>query len=384
MTAITLTGLRKAFGSVRVLADLTLEVASGELLTILGPSGCGKTVLLRAIAGLERPDGGTIRFDDQEVTRLPAGERGAGFVSPESVILPYTSASKSWFSLLGRPKPAPASPRGNATARLEAIRDVLGSAASSLGEPGRRPTVQDPPHLSVAHCLVRGARVVLLDNPFAYLDAVQRDESKAKTAEMLRRCGVTAIHATHDRAEASGFGDRVAVMRNGRIDQAGRYDDLYARPANTFVASFLGVSVINLLSGSVTPEGLRLGGAPTGAASANNMAILPLPPEAVPAVAPGVQLIVGIRAETVRLVTGAEGLEARIVDEGRPLSDGRYLLTCTLITPGGDGPEIIAEVQATEGPLPVGTPVRLAIDPRQLQFFDAAGARIEVPGSPKI
>jgi ABC-type sugar transport system ATPase subunit len=233
----------------------------------------------------------------------------------------------------------------------------------------------------VARCLARGARVLLLDAPLAYLDAARRAEVRALTVGLLQRAGTTSIYATHDRAEAAAVGGRVAVMRGGRIEQVGRYEDLHRRPATTFVAGFVGVPAINLLAGVVVPEGLRLAPAaagPSGSARANPWTIS-LPPAIAAQVPPGTPLTVGIRAEAFRLAPdGDEGLPARVVDGGRPLGHERYLVTCALGTPAAPGPEIVAELRVPAGQaLPVDAPLRLAVDSGQVHLFDAAGNCID-------
>ncbi|MDQ3702389.1 MAG: ABC transporter ATP-binding protein [Chloroflexota bacterium] len=394
-TAITLTGVSKAFGSLRVLHDVTLALAPGDRLTLLGPSGCGKTVLLRVVAGLERPDGGTVAFDGRDVTRLPARERGAGMVSADRVMLPYTeprtllSSFLRLLRLLRRSSSRlSALAEGELAARIAVVRDVLGDAVAEQLRPasGPAPAGESPP-LAVARCLSRGARVLLLDDPVSSLTGAQRTDAREKIGALLRRSDSTAVYATHDRAEAALLGHRIALMRDGRIEQVGCYEELYRRPATTFVAGFVGERAMNLLSGLVSPDGLRFSVAAPERRGAGAGAewTVPLPPAVAARVSPGQALTLGMRGEALRFAkpgedaSGGDAVLARVIDVGAPLGSGqRRLVTCALGTLDAPGAVFVAELELPAGAAPpVDTPLRLAFDADQVHLFDATGARLD-------
>jgi multiple sugar transport system ATP-binding protein len=380
VAAITLAGISKSFGAFRVLHDVTLALAAGEHVTLLGPSGCGKTVLLRIIAGLDRPDGGTIAFDGRDVTRLPARQRGAGLVSADRVYLPYTEPTRTLWSYFRRPVTCA---EDEVAARLVIVRDVLGDgAADQLRHTSGRPPTRHPPSLAVAGCLSRGARVLLLDDPLAAVTTAQRADERKQIGDLLRRFDTTAVYATHDRAEAASVGDRIVLMRDGRIEQIGRYEELYRRPATTFVAGFAAARAMNLLSGVIAPDGVRLvATSQLSGASAGLGWTIPLPPPGTSQLPPGTALTLGIRAEALRLAAdGEDGVLVRVLDVGAPMAEQppRHLVTCALGSAAEPGPVLVAELALPAGMAPSpDAPLRLAFDADQVHLFDAAGTRID-------
>ncbi len=374
MTAVALAGVRKAFGPVRVLQDVTLTLAPGERLTLLGPSGCGKSVLLRIVAGLERPDGGAVTFDGQDVTRVPARDRGVALVSADRVLLPYTGPGwPGWPFFRRRPPPV----EQEVAARLAVVRDVLGDAAAEQvrHSSGAPPGGESVP-LAVARSLSLGARLLLLDDPLARLAGGERGEARAAIGDLLRRSGATALFATHDEAEAAALGEGLAVMRSGRIEQVGPYQEIYRRPATLFVAGYLGGRAMNLVRGVVTADGQYL--APP--AAGDGWAV-PLPRPATARLASGTTLTLGIRGEALRLARdGEDGVNAHVLDVGPPAGGERRLVTCALGAAGEPGPVLVAELplSAEQGP-PADAPLRLAFDADQVHLFDAAGARLDGP-----
>jgi ABC-type sugar transport system ATPase subunit len=381
VTAVALAGVSKAFGPVRVLRDLTLALAPGERLTLLGPSGCGKSVLLRLVAGLERPDAGAVAFDGRDVTRVPARDRGAALVAADRVLLPY--AATGWPGWSGfRRRPPPAGPE--AAARLAAVRGVLGDAAAErLRSPAARPPAGEPAPLAVARCLSRGARVLLLDDPLARLAGAQRAEARATIGDLLGRTGATAVHATHDRAEAAALGEAIAVLYGGRVEQVGPYQALYRRPASVFVAGFVGPRAMNLVAGVVAPDGRRLAPPAAPGAPAGERWAIPLPPAAAARVPPGTALTLGIWGEALRLAGEGDAAVAVPVhvlgvDDGAPAAEGRRPVACALGAAAEPGPVVVAEFPLSAGDVPpAGAPLRLAFDADQVHLFDAAGTRLD-------
>ena len=249
--AITLTGCAKTFADgTRALLPLDLEIRPGERLAVLGPSGCGKTTLLRLIAGLERPDaGGRIRFDDQDVTPLPIERRGVGMVFQSYALFPnMTVAGNVGYGLRLR-RVARAERDARVRRMLELVRiPHLAERRIDQISGGQRQRV------ALARALAVEPRILLLDEPLTALDAGLRDDLRAELHDLLSRLSVTALYVTHDQAEAMALGDRVVVMDHGRIAQIGTPREIYHRPAETFVAGFVGQ--LNRLPGQVTADGL--------------------------------------------------------------------------------------------------------------------------------
>lgn len=243
--AITARGLSKSFQGTTVLHPTELHVPAGEILVLLGPSGCGKTTLLRLIAGLERPDGpDMLRFDGEDVSEVPVERRNVGMVFQSYALFPnMTVAENVTYGLKVRGM-APAERRTEA-ARLLALVGLEEHAdkritAISGGQRQR---------CALARALAIKPRVLLLDEPLAALDAVLRERLRAEIGLLLREFGITAVYVTHDQAEAMAIGDRIAVMQAGRIAQIDRPEVIYHRPANDFVADFVGT--MNRLTGPI-------------------------------------------------------------------------------------------------------------------------------------
>ncbi len=239
MTALTLTRLTKEFpsreGPVRVLRSLSLSVESGELLALLGPSGCGKTTTLRLIAGLLDPTSGEIAFDEESVLRLPPEKRGAVMVFQGHALFPFMSvADNVAFGLKMRGLKRDAI-RRRVMEALELVR-LSGFERRWADElsGGQRQRV------ALARALVVRPRLLLLDEPFSNLDAELREELRAEVVRLQKRLGLTTIFVTHDQAEAVAVADRIALMMEGVIVQAGRPRDFYERPAEARVARFFG------------------------------------------------------------------------------------------------------------------------------------------------
>ncbi len=244
--AITLKGCAKTFADgTRALEPLDLSIAAGETLVLLGPSGCGKTTTLRLIAGLEAPDaGGVITFDGADVTRLPIEKRYVGMVFQSYALFPNMSVIDNVAYGLRVRGVARAERLRRAAAVLEMMRiEALAERRIDQLSGGQRQRV------ALARALAVRPRVILLDEPLTALDAALREHLRAEIDALLRSLAITAIYVTHDQAEALALGDRIVVMRQGQIAQIGTPRDVYFRPADAFVADFVGVT--NRLQGHV-------------------------------------------------------------------------------------------------------------------------------------
>jgi iron(III) transport system ATP-binding protein len=244
-------GLRKRFGAVAALAGADLEVARGEIVALLGPSGCGKTTLLRAIAGFERPDEGRIELEGRVVCGdgawVPPEARRVGMVFQDYALFPHlTVAANVGFGL-----PRGERRRGPRVAELLALVELDG-----LGE--RYPhelSGGQQQRVAFARALAPSPQIVLLDEPWSNLDPQLRADLRREVSAVLRPLGVTAILVTHDREEAFSVADRVALMRDGAIVQAGTPEELYFSPATRWAAEFVGAG--NLLPGTVDERGIE-------------------------------------------------------------------------------------------------------------------------------
>ncbi|CAG1006530.1 sulfate transport system ATP-binding protein [Burkholderiales bacterium] len=238
-------------GEVWAAREVRLDVAPGEFVTLLGPSGCGKTTTLRMVAGFEHPDEGRIRFGEQDVTGVPANRRGIGFVFQNYALFPHLSVAENVAYGLGV-RGVPAAEIASRVAEVLGLVGLAGyehqfSSQLSGGEQQR---------VALARAIVIRPRVLLFDEPLSNLDAKLRVQMRTEIRELQRRLAITTLYVTHDQEEAMAVSDRIAVMNQGSVVQEGSAQDLYHRPVNEFVATFVGR--VNLLPGRIT--GLSEGG----------------------------------------------------------------------------------------------------------------------------
>jgi len=293
MRHVTVTGLDKAFGAHPVLAGLDLEVPAGSLTAILGPSGSGKTTLLRLLAGFEHADAGTIGIGgilvDGPGAYLPPERRRIGYVPQEGSLFPHlTVAGNVGFGLPARQR------RGG---QVEALLETVGLAGFGRRYPHQLSGGQQQ-RVALARALAIEPAVVLLDEPFASLDAHLRASVRADVQEIFRRAGTTAVLVTHDQDEALSVADRVAALRDGGIAQCAPPEDLYSRPADPGLASFIGDA--NLVDGVVS-----------GSTVKTLFGCLPLDPAATIPASAG-QVTVLIRPEQIDIVPNENGLTAQV------------------------------------------------------------------------
>lgn len=227
--------LTRRFGETTAVADLSLEIAPGELVTLLGPSGCGKTTTLRMIAGFETPTAGRIRLDGRDITRTPPQRRGFGMVFQNYALFPHLDvAGNVAFGLEGK-----GIPRHEIRRRVEealALVDLEGYGSRRV----QQLSGGQQQRVALARALAPEPRILLLDEPLSNLDATLRERTRTELRSLLERLGITAIFVTHDQEEAFALADRIAIMERGRLVQVGSPEELYRRPATPFVATFLG------------------------------------------------------------------------------------------------------------------------------------------------
>jgi len=315
--SVELAGVTKRFGNVVAVDDLSLEFGAGEFFTLLGPSGCGKTTTLRMIAGFETPSDGTIRIDGADVESLPPHRRPTNTVFQSYALFPHLSVADNVSFGLKRKKVAKAEISKRVAAELERV----GLAA----EAGRRPAQLSggqQQRVALARALVNLPKVLLLDEPLGALDLKLRKGLQLELKRIQREVGITFVYVTHDQEEALTMSDRIAVMNGGRVEQVGDPEQVYERPATTFVAGFIGVS--NLLPGVVAgADEVRLDHGPT----------LQVPTEGL---STGERCHAVVRPEKLSIeVLGSDG-RAGTAEAGRPRIEGVvessvYLGTATQI-----------------------------------------------------
>jgi len=292
---------RSAHGEVLALDRVSLTIPNGQTIAVLGPSGCGKSTLLRVVAGLDGGYTGAIYYDDQDVRAIPPGDRYIGMVFQNYALYPHF-AGRGNLSFFFRVRNAP---DAEAEERIRITSEIMGIGFEQLLErkPGTLSGGQQQ-RVAIARAIVRNPRLFLFDEPLSNLDAKLRMQTRVEIKRLLRRFAITALYVTHDQEEAMALADQIAILRDGRIEQVGPYNDLRDAPANAFVAGFLGRRPMNLLPGVVQPDGqLRVGDA-----------TVVLPDPIRPRCAPGQTVVLGVRPEVGRLLLG------------RPLAVGEFRL----------------------------------------------------------
>jgi multiple sugar transport system ATP-binding protein len=333
--------------------NLRLAINDGEFVVMVGPSGCGKTTALRMLAGLEEIDAGAIRIDGKDMTGVPSRDRDIAMVFQNYALYPSkTVAENMGFALKmhGVPKEERAS-RVREAARLLELEPLLDRKPRNLSG-GQRQRV------AMGRAIVREPRVFCMDEPLSNLDAQLRVQTRTQIAELQRRLRVTTVYVTHDQIEAMTMGERVAVMRAGQLQQFASPTELYDRPANVFVASFIGSPQMNRFDATAERGGIRVG------------SVLLRPPDAQLAAAQGHgKLIAGIRPEHVSIGDGEMTVKVALVED---LGSDSYIYG----HPADDPQSSIIVRAGRQHPRP-GEVIKLAVDTAHLHLFDAAsGLRI--------
>ncbi|MGH9030936.1 MAG: ABC transporter ATP-binding protein [Acidimicrobiia bacterium] len=355
--------MTKRFGDVTAVDDLTLDIADKEFLVLLGPSGCGKSTALRMIAGLDEPNRGVIEIGDREVTDVEAKDRDVAMVFQSYALYPHMSVRRNIeFPLRSRRVP-------------HDERDTrVGEAAGILGLDGlldRKPAQLSGgqrQRVALARAIVRRPEAFLMDEPLSNLDAKLRVQTRAELVELHRRLATTIVYVTHDQVEAMTMGDRIAILNEGALQQVGPPQAVYERPANLFVARFIGNPPMNTVTGQV------VNGSGTVRAVAIPGGEIPLTPEIGAEITRlGLdEVVVGVRSEHLKV--GSEGPIEVTVSVIESLGHERHVF-CRL----RDGQPLIVR-QPSDVPAPVEeAPTRLTVEKMELvHLFDpATEARIE-------
>ncbi|MCX8569952.1 MULTISPECIES: ABC transporter ATP-binding protein [Hyphomicrobiales] len=236
MANVRLEDIKKSFGNVKVLHGITLDIASGEFVSLLGASGCGKTTLLRAVAGLESVTSGSVAIDGQTVTELPPEKRDIAMMFQSYALLPHLSVSENVRF--------PLRMRGIGSREEQAERVKAALETVQLGHLAERKPRQlsggQQQRVALARAIVSKPKVLLLDEPLSNLDARLREDMQVELIEIHKRLGLTTLFVTHDQEEALSLSDRVVLLNGGRVEQQGSPAEIYSRPATEFASNFLG------------------------------------------------------------------------------------------------------------------------------------------------
>ena len=343
MASLSFADVWKEYGEVQALRGLDLEVPDGELITIVGPSGCGKSTALRSAAGLEEVTKGTISIGGRDVTKVPAGKRNVSMVFQSYALFPHLTVKENIaFGLAARRVPKPTQERRVlGAAELVGCADLLERHPYQLSGGERQ-------RVALARALVRRPDVYLLDEPLSNLDAQLRVRMRAELKQLHQRLGATMVYVTHDQVEALTLGDRVAVLNEGVLQQVATPTEIYRRPVNRFVGTFIGSPAMNVLPLENVDGVFHAGPFVLGQANLGSQ-----------------KLELGIRPEQVLVSMdgSAEGApaEVQVLEEA--------------------GNETFLHVQAAEHTIvvragpdirpPVGTTVRIRQAPGRLYLFDA-------------
>jgi multiple sugar transport system ATP-binding protein len=374
MSGIVIDHVTKIYpGDVKAADDVSLEIASGEFMVLVGPSGCGKSTLMRMIAGLEEVTEGAILIGTRDVTDLSPRHRDVAMVFQNYALYPHMTVRKNLgYGLKVRKTPkAEVDRRVADVARLLGLEDLLDRRPAALSG-GQRQRV------AMGRAIVREPAAFLMDEPLSNLDAKLRVSMRAELSRLHKRLGVTTVYVTHDQVEAMTLGQRVAVMRDGRIQQVDIPQNLYGEPVNLFVAAFIGSPAMNLVEatvadGTVEFAGFRVALAPGRRPLREGKVILGIRPEsfedsafadpALPQIEAEVSVLeeLGADAHVIFAINAprvtAEELEATVDEplEGLIADDQRALFNARV------DPRTRAET---------GQGLRLALDPAQFHFFD--------------
>ena len=317
-------------GEVYAARDVRLDIAPGEFLTLLGPSGCGKTTTLRMVAGFEKPDEGAIRFGGEDVTTLPANARGIGFVFQNYALFPHLPvADNVAYGLEVRRVPAQ-----EIASRVAEVLKLVGLAGYEHQFPSQL-SGGEQQRVALARAIVIRPRVLLFDEPLSNLDAKLRVQMRTEIRELQRRLAITTLYVTHDQEEAMAVSDRIAVMNQGRVVQEGTAQDLYHRPANEFVATFVGR--VNLVRGRVD----ELAG---GVASVSALGTTMRVRSVAAGIARGDAVRIVVRPEAIEIARDAKGAVSATVASHAFLGEKiEYDLRC------GDTPLLAVRYNAGPG-----------------------------------
>lgn len=348
----------------KALDNVSLEIKNGETMSILGPSGCGKSTLLRVIAGLESIEEGLVYYDEKDVTVMPPKDRGIGMVFQNYALYPnYKSKGNlSFFFWIRKTS------KEEIDERVEETSRIMGMGFDKLL--GRIPTTLsggEQQRVAIGRCIVRYPTIFLMDEPISNLDAKLRVRTRSEIKRLLMKFAITTVYVTHDQTEAVAMGDRITLMKKGKIVQVGTYDEIYDHPVNRFVAEFVGKPPMNFFEGEISKGNLF---------SSTDFS-LTLPLEIVSKLNGKREIFLGIRPENIRLLP-----DSGTNEEGKDFAKGWV----EIIEPSfKDKTKLVylrigsynccAKVKESVK-LNVGDRVKLIFDKEKIQFFSKEDERI--------
>lgn len=316
MANVAIRNLKKSYGTVEVIHDVSFDIADGEFVVLVGPSGCGKSTLLRMLAGLEGISGGTISIGETVVNNLSPSERDIAMVFQNYALYPHkTVASNMAFALRMQKQP-----KAEIKRKVDRAAEILG-LTPYLDRYPRALSGGQRQRVAMGRAIVRDPQVFLFDEPLSNLDAKLRVQMRSEIRELHQRLKTTTVYVTHDQIEAMTMADKIVILQGGNIEQIGAPLDLYDRPANTFVAGFIGSPAMNLIPARYDTD------ASGGVA---NVAGTTLPVPTIPGLATGSEIIIGLRPEHLEI--GENGLTG----------------TVRVVEPTGSETYVVMDVEGTE------------------------------------
>ena len=356
MAGLTLRGVSKRYEEHEVMRDIDLDIEDGEFVVFVGPSGCGKSTLMRMIAGLEDISGGDLSIDGVRVNELPPAKRGIAMVFQSYALYPHMSLYDNMafgLKLAGAKKPEIDTAVRNA-AKVLHIDHLLDRKPKQLSG-GQRQRV------AIGRAITRKPKVFLFDEPLSNLDAALRVKMRLEFARLHDELKTTMIYVTHDQVEAMTLADKIVVLSAGNIEQVGTPTELYHRPANRFVAGFIGSPKMNFLEGTVETVGeqsvvVRFATGETQVASVS-----------AKRARPGDKVTVGVRPEHLHVSAAGKGIGVKVLTV-ESLGDAAYLYADSAMTPDG----LIARIPPLDRHAH-GAQLSLSMDPEHCHVFDADG-----------
>ena len=342
---VALKGIAKRWNGQLGVEDISLEIQEGSFVALLGPSGCGKSTSLRLLAGLELPDEGTITIEGRDVTSSAASDRNLSMVFQSYALFPHLSVAENVvFGLKVRRVP-----RAERAQKMQRALQITGLEGYENRKPAELSGGQRQ-RVALARAIVAGQPLCLMDEPLSNLDAKLRNSVRKDIKKLQRDLGITVVYVTHDQTEAMSMADKIVLMKDGRIQQVGSPDDLYNRPANTFVAEFVGAPPMALIEAK---------------------AIAATTSDLIPELTPGLTL--GLRAEHLQIVPLGEGrMSCRV-------TESEFLGSETLIGLEHDGAVGLTVMQPGLALRPAGERVDVTFSNQDLHKFDPKGNRISEP-----
>jgi len=354
MASVTIADARKSFGSVEILHGVSVDIDDGEFVTLVGPSGCGKSTLLRMIAGLEKISGGTIAIGGRVVNTVAPKERDVAMVFQNYALYPHmTVAENMAFSLMLKNVA-----KAESTAAVARAAEILGLTPLLERYP-RQLSGGQRQRVAMGRAIVRNPQVFLFDEPLSNLDAKLRVQMRAEIKELHQRLKTTTVYVTHDQIEAMTMADKIVVMHDGVVEQIGAPLELYDRPDNLFVASFIGSPAMNFLRGEIAADG-----APVFQGDGVSLQL-----SGAAGIDRGDRAVLGIRPEHLRLSEDGFPVTITVVE---PTGSEVQLIGRT---PGGE--DVVANFRERHSFNP-GETIRLSADPRLIHLFHGeTGRRVE-------